>query len=154
MYLLDGKSLQPGVAFTYGDIQYPANWLTHSTLEERTALGITEIVPQQMPDGRFYVVTDNNDGTYNSTPRDLVRLKKQWTTQYKLTANNLLHETDWMVTRKYERNIDIPQTVADYRAAIITEMNRLESAIDEASDIEQFISVVQSTNWPTPLRDE
>lgn len=154
MYLLNGKTLQPGVAFTHGDIQYPANWLTHSTPEDREAIGITEVDPQPMPDGRFYVVTDNNDGTFNSTPRDLTVLKKYWKTQYNLTTSNLLHETDWMVTRKYERNIDIPQTVADYRAAILTEFDRLESAIDMANDVEQLITVVQSVNWPTPLRDE
>jgi len=154
MYLLDGRTLQPGVAFTYGDMQYPSNWLTYSTKEDRDALGITEIVPQQMPDGRFYIVTDNNDGTFNSTPRELSSLKKHWKTQFNLTTKNLLLETDWMVTRKSERNIDIPQEVTNYRSSVLAEHDRLETSINESSDLEEFITVIDSVNWPTPLRDE
>ena len=68
--------------------------------------------------------------------------------QFKNTANTLLASTDWMVTRKSERNVDIPEKVVTYRAAVLSELDRLEAAIIAASDIEEFISVVQSTNWP------
>ena len=43
-FILDGKTLQQGVAFTDKDgNQYAANWLQLSTLEEKEAIGITEI---------------------------------------------------------------------------------------------------------------
>ena len=42
-FLLDGKPLAIDVPFTYGDINYPANWLRLSTADEKTALGITEL---------------------------------------------------------------------------------------------------------------
>jgi hypothetical protein len=44
MFILNGKPLSPDVAFTdpATGVQYPANWLRLSTLEEKEAIGITE----------------------------------------------------------------------------------------------------------------
>jgi hypothetical protein len=44
MFIFDGKPLSPDVAFTdpATGVQYPANWLRLSTLEEKEAIGITE----------------------------------------------------------------------------------------------------------------
>jgi hypothetical protein len=53
-----------------------------------------------------------------------------------------------MVIRKAERNINIPESVSTYRAGVITEMNRLETAISSANTIAQLITTVQSQNWP------
>ena len=75
-------------------------------------------------------------------------LKSSWKDQVKHTAGTMLSETDWMVIRKTERNVDIPADVVTKRAAIITECDRLESAITAAADIEAFIAVVQNQNWP------
>ena len=61
MFLLDGKRLQPGTAFTHGGIQYPANWLNNASQQEKQAIGITEVTDQSRPDDRFYWVTDNNN---------------------------------------------------------------------------------------------
>ena len=182
MFLLDGKRLQPGVAFTHGNIQYPANWLQLSTLAEKEAIGITEVADGTRPNDEYYWVTDNNDGTYSSTPkllndrqefdndgnplyvqvldpitREMVDssellftkgLKSNWTTQFKTTANTLLAKTDWMVVRKFEREIDIPTDTATYRAAVITETNRLETAIAATTTVEELIAVVTAPNWP------
>ena len=74
-------------------------------------------------------------------------LKWQWKQQIKDTAGKLLAETDWMVIRKLERSIDIPSDVATKRAAVLTEADRLETAIDSAADIEAFIEVVNNQNW-------
>ena len=43
MLTLNNKSLSYDRAFTHDGIQYPANWLRLSSLEERNALGITEV---------------------------------------------------------------------------------------------------------------
>ena len=40
-------------------------------------------------------------------------LKSQWIAQVKATAGSLLAQTDWMVIRKAERNIDVPASVAN-----------------------------------------
>ena len=182
MFLLDGKRLTPGVAFTHGNIQYPANWLTFASPEEREALGIVEIAESVRPNDEFYWVTDNNDGTYTSTPKLLddraevdengdpvyvkiydpvtktmvdteeqmvtKGLKTQWIQRVKETANSLLKNTDWMVIRKAERDIAIPSATATYRAAIIAEAARLETAIASVTTVENLITTVQSQNWP------
>jgi len=164
MFLLNNKVLQPGVPFTQNGIQYPANWLNLSSLEEKEAIGITEVVQQTRPDDRFYWVQDNNDGTFTSNPKLLndredtdevtnaviktTGLKTQWVAQVKDTTNKLLAATDWMVIRKAERDVAIPDDTVTYRAAVLTEYNRLKTAINSASTMEEFITVVTSQNWP------
>jgi hypothetical protein len=160
MFLLNNKVLQPGVPFTQNGIQYPANWLNLSSLEEKEAIGITEVAQEQRPDDRFYWVQDNNDGTFTSSPKILddrenddkttvtQGLKSQWISQINDTANKLLASTDWMVIRKIERDVAIPTATVTYRAAVLTEYNRLKTAIISASTIEEFITIVSSQNWP------
>jgi hypothetical protein len=74
-------------------------------------------------------------------------LKSQWIAQAKQTAGSLLAATDWMVVRKFERNIDIPTAVATKRAAIVAECARLEAAIAAAANVEALIAVVGSQSW-------
>ena len=182
MFLLNNKVLQPGVPFTQNGIQYPANWLNLTSLEEKETIGITEVAQEQRPDDRFYWVQDNNDGTFTSNPKILndreevdengdplyvkvydvatesmidsterlvtKGLKSQWVAQVKDTTNKLLAATDWMVIRKAERDVAIPAATVIYRADVLTESNRLESDINSASTIEEFITVVTSQNWP------
>ena len=75
-------------------------------------------------------------------------LKYTWIAQVKDTAGKMLAQTDWMVTRKFERDIDIPADVVTKRAAIVTECTRLETAITAAADMDAFIAVVQDQRWP------
>jgi hypothetical protein len=75
-------------------------------------------------------------------------LKHSWTAQVKHTAGTMLAQTDWMVTRKVERDIDIPADVVTQRAAIVTECTRLETAITNAANMDAFIAVVQDQRWP------
>jgi hypothetical protein len=74
-------------------------------------------------------------------------LKSQWVAQVKDTAGKLLAQTDWMVTRKVERNIDIPASVVTKRAAIVAECDRLETAIKACADVPALITVVSNQNW-------
>ena len=76
-------------------------------------------------------------------------LKTVMTAQVKNTANKLLASTDWIVIRKYERDVAIPSGTATYRAAVITECARLEGAISSASDVDALKTVMQGQNWPT-----
>ena len=76
-------------------------------------------------------------------------LKTIMTFQVKETANKLLAKTDWMVIRKYERDVAIPSATATYRAAVITECARLETAIGNASDVDALATVMSEQNWPT-----
>ena len=70
------------------------------------------------------------------------------TAQVKETANSLLSQTDWMVIRKAERDVAIPSATATYRAAVITECARLETAIANASDVDALATVMAGQDWP------
>lgn len=141
MFLLNGNPLQVGIPFKHNDMQYPANWLQLASLEEKEAIGITEVNDAPVIDDRFYWSADN--------PKDLDQLKSQWIAQIKDTTNKLLASTDWMVIRKVERNIDIPANIVAYRKAVIDECVRLESDISSKKKVETFIDVVTNQNFPS-----
>ena len=74
-------------------------------------------------------------------------LKSQWIAQVKTTAGTMLAATDWMVIRKVERDVAIPDGVVTKRAAILAEANRLETAIAACADVAALIEVVSAQNW-------
>jgi hypothetical protein len=100
----------------------------------------------------YVQVFDPTVGEYgamvNSTERLVTRgMKHQWITQFKQAANSMLAQTDWVVTRKAERNVDIPADIAAKRAAVVAECARLEAAITAAQDVPALIAVIGSANW-------
>jgi hypothetical protein len=135
--------IQLDTPFEINGTSYPANWLRLTSIEEKNAVGIVEVADETPAhyDDRFYWGVDN--------PKDLTDLKKNWTAQVKDTANKLLAQTDWMVIRKAERNVDIPSETTTYRQAVIAECTRLVEAIAGASDVPAFITVVTTQNWPS-----
>lgn len=142
MFLLNNNVLPEGVAFkdTHGN-QYPANWLNLSTEEEKSAVGITWVADLVRADDRFYW-----DGNINN-PKDLVGLKTQFVAQTKDTAGKLLSQTDWVIIRKAERDVEVPANVATKRATIVSEANRLETAINSSTTVEALIEVLNTQNW-------
>ena len=92
----------------------------------------------------------NEKGKMVDTSEKLINqgLKSVMTSQVKDTANKLLAKTDWMVIRKAERDVAIPSATATYRAAVITECARLETAIANASDVGALATVMAGQNWP------
>jgi hypothetical protein len=162
--------------FTIDGTSYPANWLRLTSLAEKQAVGITEVADVTTTyDDRFYWGVDNpkllndreesdEDGNpmyvkvlgvvdgkpamVDSTERLVTKgLKSNWTAQVKDTANKLLAQTDWMVIRKVERSVDIPEATATYRASVITECTRLVTAIEACADVPALIAVVTAQNW-------
>ena len=110
-FLLNGQPLAVDTPFKTADgTQYPANFLRLSTLEEKEAIGITEIPDPQQIDQRFY--------WDQGIPKDIKDLKKQWTAQQKQTAGTLLAPTDWYVTRQIETSLEIPTPISEYRSEI------------------------------------
>jgi hypothetical protein len=141
MFLLHGNPLPIDLPFTVDDISYPANWLRLTSIEEKNAIGITEVPDVSITyDDRFY--WDVN------LPKELEDLKTNWTSQIKETANSLLSSSDWMIIRKVERSIDVPASVTTYRAAVIAECSRLVNAIAACIDVPTFITIVTTQGWP------
>lgn len=142
--------------FQIDGTSYPANWLRLTSIEEKNAVGITEVEDQTTQyDDRFWWGVDNpkqlDDITV--TPEEGEQyiqrgLKHNWIAQIKDTAGKLLAQTDWMVIRKAERDVAIPAATVTYRAAVVAEANRLETAINACSDVPALIAVVTTQEWP------
>lgn len=143
MFLLNNNPLPLDTPFTVNGVQYPANWLRLTSAEEKAAIGITEVADPVRADDRFYW----NGNVTN--PRPLETLKAQFSAQVKDTANKMLAPTDWMIIRKAERNVNVPENIATYREAIVTACATNETAIDDAADVEALQAVVNTLSWPT-----
>jgi hypothetical protein len=169
MFQLNGNPISIDSEQIVNGIRYPH--LRDPALREQ--LGIVEVADPEQYDQRFYWGVGNpkllddrlevkEDGTplyvqvYNpateameDTTEQVVTkgLKSQWTAQVKDTAGKLLAQTDWMVVRKAERNIDVSAAVAAKRAAIVAECDRLEAAITGCADVEALIAVIGNQNW-------
>ena len=60
MFLLNGNPLPLDTPFTIDGTSYPANWLRLTSIEEKNAVGITEVADTQVTyDDRFYWGVDN-----------------------------------------------------------------------------------------------
>jgi hypothetical protein len=150
-------------------IQHSPDTLINWTVDQKQDHGIYDVAYSIHPDVRFYNVTQNPPEfdsvekivkvTFTSIPKDLedgepsehgdivLGLKSQYINQFKATANFMLSETDWMLVRKIEREVDVPADVATKRAAVVAEADRLETAISAVTDVEELITVVQSANF-------
>lgn len=168
MFLLNGNPLAVDTAFTHGGISYPANWLRLATEAEKSAIGITEVADIDMNfDNRFYWSKDlpkaledkeevDEDGNplyvkvldktdpenpvmVDSDKRLVTKgLKSQFIAQVKQTAGSILAQTDWMVTRKVERDVAIPAEVVAYRASVVAKADELETSIKSCATVEEL----------------
>ena len=155
MFLLNGNPLPIDTQFEVNGTTYPQNWLRLTSIEEKNAIGITEVADPEPYDDRFYWGVDNPKQLDDITvtpeegePYVQYGLKHQWIAQVKYTANNLLAQSDWMVIRKVERNVDVPADTTTYRQAVIAECTRLVTAIAGASDVPALITSVTTQGWP------
>lgn len=170
-YIFNGNPISIDSEITINSIRYPH--LRDPALREQ--LGVTEVADPEQYDQRFYWsptlpkllddreesdeegnplyvkvlgVVNGEPAMVDSTERLVTKgLKSQWTAQVKDTAGKMLAQTDWYVWRKFERNIDVPASVATKRAAIVAECDRLEAAITAAANVEALITVVSNQVW-------
>jgi hypothetical protein len=176
-FLINGKPLAVDTPFTDAEgNQYPANWLRLASLKEKTAIGIAEVADVDMNfDNRFYWAKDlpkaledklevKEDGTplmvqvYDPATKSMIDTDKQVVTkglksnfisQVKQSAGSILSQTDWMVIRKAERNVDIPASVVAYRAEVVAKADELEAAIGAVTTVEELAAL----NLSFPAKD-
>jgi hypothetical protein len=167
----NGSPISIDRAFTAPDGTKYAN-LRNPAIRE--ALGVTEVADPPYYDQRFFWSPDNpkllddreevdEEGNplwvqeYNPLTEMMqdtnVRLvtkglKSQWIAQVKDTAGKMLAQTDWMVIRKAERVVEIPEFTKTFRAAVVAEANRIESAIAACTTVEELIAVINNQSWP------
>ena len=161
----NGRTIRVGKAWVADNgTQHPATWSRWSS-EKKTAEGLTweDSPASEAPyDSKFYSgrqsdgtlieksLTDINevdiDGNAVIDPRtnqQLVTkgLKTKWIEQTKETANNLLSKWDWQVVRKSEKNTAIDSNVATYRDAVRTKCASIETAINNCSNLTEFMAL-------------
>ena len=148
-FKLGTKTIQLDTPFTHNDIQYPANWIRLASEEDKSAIGLVWEADAVRADDRFYWdgnisnpkaledVTETVEGKEYTTKG----LKSNFIAQIKTTAGSILAQTDWMVIRKAERNVDIPSSVATYRASVVAKATELEAAISAVATVEQLIAL-------------
>ena len=161
MFKLNDKPLSYDRAFSHAGIQYPSNWLRLSSLQDKLAIGISEVADNPTYDQRFYWGVDN--------PKDLAQLKTHWSDTQSVIANSLLHPSDWVVIKAKETGTNIPSAWKTYRAAIRTACNARQTEISNAADVPALIELLfgnttvtdsdgnqtanpaLATAWPTPI---
>ena len=147
MLKLDGKTLQYDRAFVHDGVQYPSNWLRLTSLEEKQAIGITEVADPVVGifDNRFYwnpttpkqlddkeaVDEEGNKLGYTQTG-----LKTFWKQQQEKDASTLLSPSDWRVIKAAEvTDYAVDSKMLTYRAAVRTACNTRQAEIDACKDV-------------------
>jgi len=159
---------------TEDGIQRPANWIRLASEADKSAIGLVwEADPVRASDVFYWDGNINNpkaledkeevdeDGNpmfvkvlstdadkpamVDSDKRLVTKgLKSNFIAQIKTTAGSILAQTDWMVIRKAERNVDIPTAVATYRASVVAKATELETSISAVTTVEQLIALDMS----------
>jgi hypothetical protein len=140
MFLLDGKPLSPDRAFTANGVQYPANWLRLSTLEEKEAIGITEVPDPAPYDQRFYWGP--------GLPKDHAQLVEQWTQQTRTTANTLLVPTDWMIIREADNGTAADPLLKIWRQDVRFAAGEKITAIEATADTAELAAYITGADYP------
>ena len=76
-------------------------------------------------------------------------LKFQHKERIKQQASSELANTDWYITRKADAGTAIPSAVTTHRAAVRTRSNEMETAIDNAADVDALAALYQYVNTGT-----
>jgi len=143
----DKKTVDFNTPFSYNEVDYPAQWLSRSTPEEKSAIGLwweEEPVPVSFNARFFY-----KDGD-EVKPQRIEDIREQMLIEIKRTANDMLGATDWYLLRKWDTGEEVPSDIKATRDAIRAEEKRLEDLYN-SSDFDSIQNVAR--NWPSNERD-
>jgi len=176
-YYLNGIALEQGADITLNGMTYPYSWLEGTSPSVRASLGIeadgdtnfdttyywNPELPKNLEDIED-VDADTGNPAYvrvwdpvtsamvDTTVRSVTKgLKTTCTATIKSNTNTLLKPTDYYIIRNEVEQLEIPATVSTYRAAVITESQRLVTAIAAATTVPGLIAVMNSIAWPEAI---
>ena len=150
-------------ALTIGDIQYPSNIFSLWSKEEKEAKGIYEVVfdNSNKKDEAYYTNTNQSfdyaDGQVTAsygtaTPKELGAVKSLKKTAIKSQASGLLTPLDWHVIKATEvESYSVPEAITTYRADVRSTSNTMETAIDNAADVDALAALYVYTDGTRPL---
>lgn len=145
MYYVDEstqKRYRIGTPYEYNNVSYTTAGATHAIFMEH---GFTQVIPQQRPDDRFYVVSGPDiTGAYSSTPRDLDQLKLSFIMEQKQQARQLLRPSDWYVIRSAEGSGAVPANYSTYRGEVRTTADLRCDQINGVSTVEELEALIKA----------
>jgi len=147
MYTYNERIIRAGRGWTDSDgVKHPTNWMQWDDAT-KTAMGLVWADDPAPFDNRFYWsagnpkalddVTETLDGEEITT----AGLKTNAVAQVKATAGSLLQSTDWMVTRKAETGTEVPSAIGNYRTAVRTASETIETAILACTTHAEFMAL-------------
>ena len=169
------KHISGNKGITIGDVQYPRSIFTLWSEAERNAIGIYVITidTTNKKDEKYYINTnvsygvESNKavGSYgtatakaladaNATDDDGVELdpvvvieglKTKHKRIIKQQASGLLTNYDWYVIRKADAGTAVPSAITTYRAAVRTKSGQMETAIDNAANVDALATLYEYT---------
>ena len=146
-----------GIITTYPDVPnkfrsstgYHLNARSMTSDELRNA-GLFDVIIDENYDSRIHTLgeiyfdsassvfrKDAEDITWSKT---LAELKERAINNFKAQIGNKLAVTDWYITRKVERSIDIPKEVQDARASLLTQLDTVETEINALTTKKAVVS--------------
>ena len=76
-------------------------------------------------------------------------LKSQKKNIIKQQTAGILQDTDWYIVRKADAGTAVPSAVTTHRAAVRTKSNEMETAIDNAADVDALAALYEYVNTGT-----
>ena len=159
MWTYNGRGIKVGRSWADDSgVKHPTNWSSWDA-DTKAAKGLVWVDDPAPFDNRFYwdadtpkALDDVNAVDEDGNPvldEDGVQvvtkgLKSNAIAQIKATAGGLLQPTDWMVTRKAETGTEVPSAVGDYRTAVRTASEAIETAIEGVTTLEAFKALYET----------
>jgi hypothetical protein len=120
------------------------------TADELHSAGLFDVIIPEEYDSRIHdldeIYFDSASSVFkknliNKTwSETLAELKTKQIDNFKGQINSKLATTDWYVTRKVERSIDIPQDIQDTRAGLLTQLDTVETEINALTTKKAVVS--------------
>ena len=166
------KTLNTSRGITIGETQYPRAIYTLWSAAEREAIGIYEVVfdNTNFKDQAYYNNTNQSlafaggvaTASYGSAGAKSLAdvtdednkvspgLKTKHKETIKKQASSLLTPLDWHVIKATEvESYSVPSAITTYRANVRTKSNTMETAIDNAADVDALAALYEYVNTGT-----
>jgi hypothetical protein len=149
-----------GSGFTWDGIQYPPQWTLQATPEQFAEIGMLPVVYGTYPNDQFYWVGTDAPVigatevtiNYTATPKDIVQLKANMTSQVNSQAYSILLSTDWMVVKAIETGGTVAPDWNTWRQTIRTEAADAVAVIEACTTVDE-LAALPSVPW-TPDPDQ
>lgn len=149
--------IQPGIPFSWDGVDYPGNWIQLASPEQRSSIGICDVVYGQQESDQYYWVQQNApvynaqtnqvDVTFTCTPKNLTDIKANAFNQVNQIAYSILFPTDWMVVKSVETSTPINPDWNTWRASIRATADQTRTAVTGAADVAAVQTIMSNIVW-------